>query len=50
MKLEKAEEQYTQRVSQKEKKLEKLLIVKQAEEILREGSREALLEKEEALL
>ena len=46
LKLEKAEEQYTQRVNQKEKKLEKLLIIKQAEELLREGNLEALQEKE----
>ena len=48
-KLERAEEQYTLRVSQKEKKLEKLLSVKQAEEVLREGYKDALYEKEEAL-
>ena len=48
-KLERAEEQYTVRVSQKEKKLEKLMSVKQAEEVLREGYQDALLEKEEAL-
>ena len=48
-KLERAEEQYTLRVSQKEKKLEKLISVKHAEEVLRDGYQDALLEKEEAL-